>query len=121
MALDHDSIAFATKALPLGAIYLLDEREVGLQAPIVEEVAGSDALAGLVANTYVNYLLDRDMRSSEFDLLGRLVTKTPVRRVRPLAEPAAVFDLCEIIAADAKRVMISNAATSTAKDDISDV
>lgn len=121
MALDHDSIPFATKAFPLGAIYLLDEREVGLQAPIVEEVAGSDALAGLVANTYVNYLLDRDMRSSEFDLLGRLVTKTPVRRVRPLAEPAAVFDLCEIIAADAKRVMISNAATSTAKDDISDV
>ena len=83
MALDHDGIGFATKALPLGAIYLLDEREMGLPAPIVEEVVGSDALAALVAHTYVNYLLSREMRSSEFDLLGRLVNKIPVRRVRP--------------------------------------
>jgi hypothetical protein len=121
MALDHDGIGFAAKALPLGAVYLLDEREVSLQAPIVEEAAGSDALAALVAHTYVNYLLSRDMRSNEFDVLGRLVNKIPVRRVRPLTVPAAVFDLCKIIAADAKRVMISNAASSTSKDGNPDV
>lgn len=104
MALADDS-GFDAKPCPLGAIYLLVEREAGLAAPVVEEVAGGDAVALLVANTYVNYLLDRDMRSREFDVLTRLVAGIPVRRVRCPNNPAAVFDVCRAIAADARRVM----------------
>jgi hypothetical protein len=103
--LGDNGFGFITEPLPLRAIYLLGAREVELAAPVVEEVVRGDALAGLVANTYVNYLLDREMRSQEFDLLSRVVAKLPVRRVRPPADPSAVFDLCEAIAADARRMM----------------
>lgn len=106
MALGENALGFAAKPLPLGAIYLLGTREAALTRPLVEEVAGGDALAELVANTYVNYLLDRDMRSREFDVLSRVVAGIPIRRVRPIADPSAVFDLCEAIAGDARRVML---------------
>ena len=114
MALDNNGLGFASKPLPLGAIYLMGMREADLAAPAVEAVAGGDALAGLVANTYVNYLLDRSMRSREFDVLSRVVASIPVRSVRPPADLSAVFDLCEAIANDARRVILptpSNASS----------
>ena len=103
---------FALSPLPLGAIYILDSRESSLTAPIIEEVAGKEAFMALVANTYVNYLLDQDMRRTEFDVLGRVVSEIPVRRVRPPAECSAIFNLCEAIEADAKRVMRRAPATA---------
>ena len=117
MALDDNGLGFATKPLPLRAIYLLGAREAALAAPVIEEVAGGDALVALVANTYVNYLLDREMRSREFDLLSRVVAGIPIRRVRPPADPSAVFDLCEAIAADARRVMVSIPSSATSRRD----
>ena len=105
---------FAASPLPLGAIYILDSRESSLTAPIIEGVPGKEAFMALVANTYVNYLLDRDMRRTEFDVLGRVVSEVPVRRVCPLAEPSAVFTLCEVIAADTKQVMTRAPATAAA-------
>jgi hypothetical protein len=104
---------FASRPLPLGAIYILDSRDAALTAPVVEEVSGEEAFMALVANTYVNYLLDQDMRRTEFDLLSRLVSETPVRRVRSLNDPSAVFDLCEAIAGDAKRVTAYIPANTT--------
>jgi hypothetical protein len=103
--------------LPLRAIYLLGAREADLATPVVEEVPGGDALAGLVANTYVNYLLDRKMRSKEFDLLSRVVARIPIRRVRPTADPSAVFDLCEAIATDARQVMVPNSPNAPSRHD----
>jgi hypothetical protein len=88
-----------------------------LAAPVIEEVAGGDAFAGLVANTYVNYLLDREMRSQEFDMLSRVVAGIPIRRVRPPADPSAVFDLCEAIAADARRMMVPVPSSATTRHD----
>jgi len=109
LALGEKSLGFTAKPMPLGAIYLLDEREPRSATPAFEKIAGADAVALLAVNTYVNYLLDRDMRSREFDVLTRLVTGIPIRRVRPTADPCAIFDLCEAIARDAERVMVSNA------------
>jgi hypothetical protein len=96
---------FASSPLPLGAIYILDSRDPTLAAPVVEAVSGKDALIGLVADTYVNYLLDQNMRRHEFDVLSRVVSGIPVRRARPPADPSAIFSLCEAIAADAKQVI----------------
>jgi hypothetical protein len=106
MPLGDKGFGFATKPLPLRAIYHLAAREVELADPVIEEVAGGDAFAGLIANTYVNYLLDREMRAQEFDLISRVLAGIPIRRVRPPDGSFAVFDLCEAIAADAKRVMV---------------
>ena len=105
---------FALSPLPLGAIYILDSRESSLTDPIIEGVPGKEAFMALVANTYVNYLLDQDMRRTEFDVLGRVVSEIPVRRVRPPAECSAIFNLCEAIEADAKRVMRRAPATAAA-------
>jgi hypothetical protein len=105
---------FGSTPLPLGAIYILDSRNAAHTTPALEEVSGEEAFMALVANTYVNYLLDQDMRRKEFDVLGRLVSSIPIRRVRPPAESSAIFNLCETIAADAKRVMTRAPATAAA-------
>ena len=115
VALGDNGLGFASKPLPLGAIYLLGEREAALTAPVVEAVVGGDALMGLVANTYVSYLLDRSMRSREFDLLSRVVAGIPIRCVRPPADPSAVFDLCEAIAADARRAVVPIPSNATSR------
>ena len=117
IALGDDGLSFAAKPLPLGAIYFLGERDPALAAPFIEEVAGGNALAELVANTYGNYLLDRDMRSREFDVLGRVVEGIPIRRVRPQADPSTVFNLCEAIATDARRVLVSTSASTITSHD----
>lgn len=105
LSLDQNGHHFASRPLPLGAIYLLEGRDVALTAPVVEDVSGQEAFVTLAANSYVNYLLDQDMRRTEFEVLSRVVSKVPVRRVRPPAEPSVVFDLCKAIAADAGRAM----------------
>ena len=83
----------------------------------MKKLPEADAVAALVANTYVNYLLDREMRSQEFDVLSRVVAGIPIRRVRPTADPSAVFDLCEAIAADARRVMVPIPSNATSRHD----
>src|SRR5215469_16971576 len=73
MPLGDNGFGFASKPLPLGAIYILGTREAALAAPVIGDLTGSNALRELITNTYVNYLLDRNMRSREFDVLTRLV------------------------------------------------
>ena len=89
----------------LGGIYVLCRREPGLAAPTVEDIAAPEALTTLVVNTYVNYLLDREMRGIEFDVLSRVVANVPVRRLRPTANPYDVFAMSKLIASDAEKVM----------------
>lgn len=104
---------FASSPLQLGAIYILEGRDSALSAPAIEDVSGKEAFMTLVANTYVNYLLDRDMRRKEFDVLSHVVSGIPVRRVRPPDDPSAILDLCSSIAADARRVMAAAPANAT--------
>ncbi len=110
LPLDHDGNHFQSNPLPLGAIYILGERQAGLTEPVIEDMVGGETLITLAANTYVNYLLDNGMRVREFDVLSRLLAGVPVRRVRPAADPSQVFALCESIAADAKLVAFSGEA-----------
>ena len=117
LELGDNGFGFATKPLPLGVVYLLDSREAALGAPVIDDIGGSNALRELVTNTYVNYLLDRDMRSREFDVLTRLVVRIPIRRVRAPADYSAVLGLSEAIANDARRVMANNPADATSADD----
>lgn len=104
LALDQNRYPFQAQPLPLGGIYIFGEREAALNVPVVEELTGSEAFATLVANTYVNYLLDAEMRAREFSVLGRLMAGVPVRRVRPTADPSKISALCETIAADARHL-----------------
>jgi hypothetical protein len=117
LALDRAGRQFQSEPLPMGAIYILGEREAELTVPVIEDLAGHEALATLVANTYVNYLLDADMRAREFDVLGRVLAGVPVRRVRPTADPSKVFALCEAIAADARQLAVRDSTNATSAAD----
>jgi len=91
---------FQDKPLRLAAIYILGERSEDPGAPSVETLSSHDGLMTLVTNTYVNYLLDKEMRAREFELLSRVVRRIPLRRVRPRTDPSRVAQLCEVIVAD---------------------
>jgi hypothetical protein len=106
MPLDQES-QFEERSLPLGAIYVLQERKAGLAAPIVENVTGTEAFLAVLGNTYMNYLPDEKMRCREFEVLTRILAQVPVRRVRAAADPSMLFDLCKTIAADATTLLPS--------------
>jgi hypothetical protein len=59
-----------------------------------------NALLALVADTYANKILDREMRAREFAVLGRLVTTVPVRQVYPHEDPSRLAELCRVIRKD---------------------
>lgn len=88
---------FQPRPLPLRAIYVLGERTTDPSAPYVEALPPQDGLIALVANTYANYLKDKDMRSQEFRLLARVVAGLPVRKIVPHADVARLSALCDLI------------------------
>jgi hypothetical protein len=117
LALDQNGLRFQSSPLPLGAIYILGEREAELTVPVIEKLVGREAIMTLVANTHVNYLLDLDMRAYEFDVLSRLVARVPLRRVRPTADASKIFSLCETITADATQLALSDATRADLGED----
>ena len=92
-------VKFEESALPLGAVYLLGER-AGDPAPRVEGVPVQQALISLVANTYATNTLDSRMRAMEFEVLGRLVSAVPIRKIQAHEDPARIDDLCRLITSD---------------------
>ncbi len=102
--LTREGFRFQNEPLPLGAIYFLQERSDDPDAPIIEPVSPQTGLIDLVANAYTNYLLDKDMRAREFDLLGRIVQRIPLRKVTPHSDPARLPDLCRAIIADFENI-----------------
>ena len=104
LPLDRNDCRFDSRPLPLAAVYILDKREEAISAPIIEQMAGSIAMITLVGNTYVNYLLDSQMRVREFDVLSRLLARVAIRRVRPSPDISNVHTLCKAIAADFGKV-----------------
>ncbi|HEX5081932.1 MAG TPA: serine/threonine protein kinase [Blastocatellia bacterium] len=98
--LTRNDFGFQRQPLPLAALYLLDGRSDDPAAPFVEAVHSQTGLVELVSNTYTNYMLDQRMRAREFDLLGRLINNTPLRRLKPHSDPARLPDLCRVILDD---------------------
>jgi hypothetical protein len=99
LGLGDQGTRFESRALPLQVIYLLGDRRPD-PAPSVQATAKQAVLLDLVANTYANKILDRDMRAQEFDVLARLATAVPIRRVFPHSDPNRIRDLCQAIEAD---------------------
>jgi hypothetical protein len=99
LGLGDQGTRFEDRALPLQVIYLMGDRRPDL-APSLETLRSQAALLDLVANTYANKILDREMRAREFDVLGHLATAVPIRRVFPHSDPDRVRDLCRMIEAD---------------------
>jgi len=92
--------SFYGEPLPLAAIYQLGERHQEPAAPFIEPLSRADGLMALVANTYATKLMDKQMRAREFELLTRVVSNVPLKRVTPHADPARIAQLCELILND---------------------
>ena len=71
-----DGPLFATETRPLRLLYVLQRRE---GAPETLPMQSRDSLVALIANSYVNYLLDAAMRRTEFELLSDAIRSVPVR------------------------------------------
>jgi hypothetical protein len=99
LALGDQGTRFENRSLPLGAIYLLGERRPD-QALFVEGVRPQAGLLALVADTFANKILDREMRAREFAVLGRLVTTVPIRRICPPSDGSRLQELCAVIHED---------------------
>jgi hypothetical protein len=110
LALDGKDFRFQSSPLPLGAIYFLGAREANLPGPVIEPIIGNESVIKLVSNVYGIYLLDRSMQRCDLNALGRVAGQTPVRRVRPPADPAQVYALCRVIATDVKDAIQANYA-----------
>jgi hypothetical protein len=98
--LTRDGYRFQRQPLPLAAVYLLDGRRDDPSAPSVEAVPSQAGLLALIGNTYGSKVIDRVKRAREFELLGRLIARAPLRRVSAHADPARLPDLCDVIRAD---------------------
>ena len=111
LSLGDRGTRFECQPLPLGAIYFLGERRKE-SAPAVEPVRPQAGLLSLVADSFANKILDREMRAREFEVRGRLVTSVSVRRVFPHSDPSRLRDLCRLIEADVVGLMASTQARS---------
>ncbi|HKW32837.1 MAG TPA: hypothetical protein VJN92_07515, partial [Candidatus Acidoferrum sp.] len=100
---------FENRALPLRAIYILGERRPD-PGPTLESVAPRVALISLVAESYANKFLDRELRAREFEVLGRMATRIPIRRVHAHEDAGRLEDLCRLIRKDLAELEVPIAA-----------
>ncbi|HKW57682.1 MAG TPA: hypothetical protein VJN42_10020 [Candidatus Acidoferrum sp.] len=94
---------FETAKREVGVVYILAPRVSHAGAPRIEQLGAREALLGLVQNTYMNWLLDRDQRGAELHILAKLVESVPVCKLVPHRDPARIGALCDLIAGDARR------------------
>jgi hypothetical protein len=99
LSFENGGARFEDAALPLRAIYLLDEvrDEPG---PHVEAVTAQTGFLSLVANSYATNVLDSEMRANEFRALSSLITKVPLRRLFTSKGQLAPADLCQVVLQD---------------------
>jgi hypothetical protein len=96
---------FGAQAAPLGALYVLGERLAPDAAPEISALGGAKAIACLLANTYANDLLDRDLRARELEVLGRLASRVPIRLVRAPDDRGRAAQVCEAMRADFRKTV----------------
>ena len=107
LQLTENRLGFEERPLALASVFLLGERSTEPQAPFIEEVPPKEALLALVGNSYGTNFLDREMRKREFELLGRLVNRISVRRLRSHREPWRIEAFCELIERACEDVSLS--------------
>lgn len=99
----NGGVQFEQSTLQLGAVYILGERSDD-PAPYVEEMSPQAVLIALVANTYATNTLNSQMRAMEFEVLGRLVSTVPIRRICANKDPLRINDLCRLVHEDSQEL-----------------
>lgn len=95
---------FRNQPSPLGAVYVLAERQAAKDAPSLRPLSPAQALLTLTAHSYARQTLDREARAREFAFLARLARRVPVRRVERPDDMSAVPQMCSVIEKDFERL-----------------
>lgn len=98
--LSRDEYRFHSTRLPFGALYRLVESRRPDDTPCINELRANELMINLVAMSYPGYLLNGEMKSSEFDTLARLAAKVPGREVEVRKDLFAVRETCKTIIDD---------------------
>lgn len=114
LPLHEAGATFEPKKQSLGLVYVLAPHAEEARAPRIENLDLREGLLELVKNTYMNWLLDRSQRAAELDMLSRLVSHVPVRRIVLPANPTGIAALCDVIIQDAEKLLRSRSFTAGA-------
>ncbi len=92
---------FEDRPLPLKAIYVIYPSRSDLpEASVIGSMSQRQALLALVANTYASYLMNKQMRATEFEILSRLLKLVKIQSLTLHYDPARIADLCLTIIQD---------------------
>jgi hypothetical protein len=99
VALGNPQLSFETRTLPLSYIFLLGERRPsdGAEPAASELLSPREAFVALVANSYATNALDSESRAKELEILGRLVSSVPVRRIHADPGSGRLSEFCEFV------------------------
>lgn len=97
LALRAPALPFDGQPREMAAVFVLQQRRQMAAAAAIGSIGGQELLSQLVANTYCQRLLTREMRAREFDVLGRLARAVPVRTLTLNADGSRLLEACEWI------------------------
>src|SRR5262249_14179302 len=78
-------------------VYILAPRAGPEHRTSIELMTPKEALLELVQNSYMNWLLDREQRAREFEVLTQLVGQVRVWRVVASGDSRKIDELCQTI------------------------
>ena len=99
LALGDAGLRYEQGALPLRAIYILDDHR-SEPGPFIEAIPAQEGFFLLVANSYATNILDSEMRTEEFRTLSSLVLKVPIRRLFTSRGTLPPEELCTVVRRD---------------------
>ena len=105
---------FQQNPLSLAALYYLNPRRDDLTCPRIEPMSAQEQLITLVTNTYTNYLLDKQQRAHEFEVLSRLVKYVPIRQITPHNDVSPLPQLLDLVLADFEGKVVSESPVTHA-------
>jgi hypothetical protein len=103
--LRNDGYRFEQDPLPLAAVYYLGPRSADPAAPSVHTSSPRARLVSLIGNGYVTLPVGKSARAREFDVLGQIAARVPVRDVTPHADATNLDRLCDVILDDCRRFL----------------
>jgi hypothetical protein len=98
--LNQAGYQFQSAPLPLAAIYYINDRDDNPACPQIAPMTTQAQLITLVTNSYTNYLLDKQLRAQEFELLSRVVAQIPIRQLTPHTDIERLVETIELVVKD---------------------
>lgn len=105
LCLLEDTKPFPQNAIPLAAIYILEERSSDIKSMSIESVSPTTGLFSLMQNTFVDWMLNQTGKNNEFRVLSRLATQIPIRVVKRPDNLAMLLEICEGILDDLNKTI----------------